>query len=247
KTALHRQLVLAALAARYRVIGRDAAWTQSMAAGRRPARVLPHLAVLMAFLLALTSAPWVIAEPSSHTLSKGIPAQPLGAALKELRRVTALQVVWVDKDTEQKRSTAVPAGLSAEEALSRMLQGTGLEFQATGEHSFSVFPAARQARAAPRALPPPPPPMNEVVVTANPRLEEVQGVPSSIAVWTRDEINEIGAKDFHDIAARTPGVEYDFYPDLGPQNHTNIAIRGIDARDGTSTAIFLDNVPMRAD
>src|SRR5262249_15061048 len=118
KTALHRQLVLAAFAARNRVIGPDAAWTQSMTVRRPPmARPLPQLAVLMALVLALTCAPWVLAEPSSQKLAKSIPAQPLAAALSELMHVTDLQIGWADPDIAHKRSTAVPPGLSAEEAL----------------------------------------------------------------------------------------------------------------------------------
>src|SRR4029077_14867056 len=87
----------------------------------------------------------------------------------------------------------------------------------------------------------------EVVVTANRREEELQHVPSSIVAWTREALDAVGAKSFGDVAVRTPGVEYDFYPDLGPGTHTNIAIRGIDARDGTATAVFLDDVTLRPD
>ena len=89
--------------------------------------------------------------------------------------------------------------------------------------------------------------MSEVIVTAERRVEELQHVPTSIVVFTRSDIDAIGAKDFADLAIRTPAVEYDFYPDLGPGTHTNIAIRGIDARDGSATAIYLDDVPLRPD
>ncbi len=89
--------------------------------------------------------------------------------------------------------------------------------------------------------------MSEVIVTAERRVEELQHVPTSIVVFTRSDIDAIGARDFADLAIRTPAVEYDFYPDLGPGTHTNIAIRGIDARDGSATAIYLDDVPLRPD
>jgi len=63
------------------------------------------------------------------TLPADIPAQPLAQALGEFAQHTRLQLVYVSSVVRDKKSHAVSAGLSVNEALTRLLKGTGLRFE----------------------------------------------------------------------------------------------------------------------
>src|SRR5258706_3195406 len=89
---------------------------------------------------ALLDAPATLAqavEPSA--LAAGIPAEPLAEALEAFARLTGIQLVYVSDILREQRSHAVPAGLGANEALARMLEGTGLEFQFLTPRSIRIF------------------------------------------------------------------------------------------------------------
>ena len=62
-------------------------------------------------------------------LTAPIAAQPLAQALEAFAQQTGLHLVYVSGVVQNQTSQAVPAGLSADEALTRLLQGTGLKFE----------------------------------------------------------------------------------------------------------------------
>jgi outer membrane receptor protein involved in Fe transport len=60
-------------------------------------------------------------------------------------------------------------------------------------------------------------------------------------------MRELGMKSIVEIAAMTPGVEYDFSTQWGAGILTNLAIRGIDSNVGTSTTgVYIDDAPIQA-
>jgi outer membrane receptor protein involved in Fe transport len=195
------------------------------------------------------------AEPH-EAIPVEIAAQPLARALAEFAAQTGLQLIYVSALVDKQQSIGAPAGLSPTDALSQLLTGTGLRFEFLNAKTVRILavPPAPVATAGPRRLtrgdarrdvrsaaP------DEVIVTANRREEQQSKVPISIATWTQESMAASGAKTIADLAMLTPGVEFDFYPDIGPGTWTNIAIRGVNSRDGTSTGMYLDDTPLRGD
>ena len=190
-----------------------------------------------------------------NELSEAIPPQPLPEALAAFARQTGLQVIYVSEIARGQRSKGAPAGLSASATMTRLLDGTGLRFEfltvrgvrilASGptEPSSRASLAPRRERAAGGPLAS----FDDVVVTAARHDEVANRVPMSIGVWTQWEIEASGAKDVATIANLTPGVEFDVYSDYSAGIETNIAIRGMNARDGSTTAIYVDDTPIVAD
>ena len=86
--------------------------------------------------------------------------------------------------------------------------------------------------------------LEEVIVTATRREERAGDVPISMEVWSQEAITAWGAKNTADIAALTPGVQFDHYPERPFQ--TNIAMRGLNGRDGSAIGIYIDDVPIPA-
>src|SRR5882757_9080360 len=67
--------------------------------------------------------------------------------------------------------------------------------------------------------------LEEIVVSAQKREENLNKVPISIAALTPEVMAESGVKSFSDVAALVPGVELDSASGFGPLL-TNVAIRG---------------------
>src|SRR6516165_8841289 len=82
--------------------------------------------------------------------------------------------------------------------------------------------------------------LQEVVVTATRREEELSKVPISVTALTQEALDTRGIKDFRDMVRFTPGVTID---DSG----TNaISIRGISSSGGAgTTGIYIDDTPIQ--
>ncbi|MBS0377322.1 MAG: TonB-dependent receptor [Proteobacteria bacterium] len=84
------------------------------------------------------------------------------------------------------------------------------------------------------------PGLQEVVVTATRREESLSKVPISVTALTQDSMDQLGIKDFQDVARFTPGVNID-------TSGTNaISIRGISSSGGAgTTGIYIDDTPIQ--
>ncbi|HUA89925.1 MAG TPA: TonB-dependent receptor [Steroidobacteraceae bacterium] len=84
------------------------------------------------------------------------------------------------------------------------------------------------------------PGLQEVTVTATRREESLSKVPISVTALTQDSMDQLGIKDFQDVARFTPGVNID-------TSGTNaISIRGISSSGGAgTTGIYIDDTPIQ--
>jgi iron complex outermembrane recepter protein len=197
---------------------------------RRP----PHVARVVAELLHTVPlcAPLALGSPaalaqatSSTTLPVEIPAQSLAQALSTLASETGLQMVYVSGLVRNQRSQAVPAGIPVQEALTQLLQGTGLRFEYLTERSVRILaaaPAPKTTRAAGGDE------LSEVIVTANRREERLQDVPITIDVLTEATLARLNATTFDDFLGYLPGVTAH---GVGPSQN-NLYMRGLGVGDG---------------
>lgn len=173
---------------------------------------------------ALLDAPAALAqtvEPAAP--ANAIPSQLLVQALEVFARQTGLQLVYVSGVVRRQKSHAVPSGLSAADALTRMLEGTGLKFEFLTPRSVRILAATN--------TPPKPAPaktatdeaVQEVVVTANRREEDQQRVPMTLQVLTGATLNRLNVTTFDDFVTYLPGV---VAHGVGP-GQSNIYVRGL--------------------
>jgi outer membrane receptor protein involved in Fe transport len=82
--------------------------------------------------------------------------------------------------------------------------------------------------------------LEEIVVTATRREENINHVPVSVTAFNQEMIDQKGIKDFQDIVRFTPGVSID-------NSGTNaISIRGISSSGGAgTTGIYIDDSPIQ--
>jgi iron complex outermembrane recepter protein len=174
--------------------------------------------------VALLGAPATLTQTSeSKALAADIPAQPLAQALAVFSRQTGLQLIYVSSVISNQRSQAVPAGLNADEALGRLLQGTGLRFEHLTARSIRIFAATPSAETGTKA--PAGEELFEVIITANRREENLQDVPITVQTINGEQLKQLSVTTFNDLLQYTTNVTYS---GNGPATG-NIFIRGLGA------------------
>jgi outer membrane receptor protein involved in Fe transport len=114
----------------------------------------------------------------------------------------------------------------------RMLSGTGIDFVFLNSRTIKLFKTAPSLAERPTEHPMAQMPsqfsaLEEIVVTATKREEFLRDVPVSATVLSGQAMSEAGVTNIAEIAAMTPGVEYDFNAQWGGGVLTNVAIRGM--------------------
>lgn len=196
--------------------------------------------------VAFTAASTAMAQATaSATLSTDIPAQPLAQALAAFAQQMGLQLVYVSGLVRDQQSHAATAGLSAKEALARLLEGTGLRFEVLTARSVRILGAAPPPELQPRGLTSGP--FAEVIVTATRRAENAQDVPITIQVISGAQLGELGVYTFNDLLKYTPNISYS---GNGPATG-NIFMRGLGSvgtgNQSQATAAPFPNVALYLD
>ena len=203
-------------------------------------RLIPQC-VLGGVLVALSFAAVPADAPSGNPLSLDIPAQPLSTALAAFADQTGLPLVYVSTIGDGRVSRMARAGMPPSLALRTLLSGTGLDFVFLNSRTVKIFEIPKLAATTVSSA------LEEIVVSATKREESLSKVPISAAVFSAEAIDVSGIKGMAELAALTPGVEYDSNAHWGAGVLTNLAIRGIDSRVGASTTgVYIDDAPIQA-
>jgi outer membrane receptor protein involved in Fe transport len=202
--------------------------------------------------VALPGVPATLAQASESTsLVADIPAQPLAQALAVFARQTGLQLVYVSSVIREQRSLAVAAGAKADEALARLLQGSGLRFEHLTPRSIRIFAdVVAPPATTPRVLTAEE--RDQVIITANRHVEDLQDVAITVQSLTGDQLKELNVATTDDLLKYTPNVTYS---GNGPGTG-NVFIRGLGSYgSGNQTqstaapfpnvALYLDDQPMQ--
>lgn len=85
--------------------------------------------------------------------------------------------------------------------------------------------------------------VDEVIVTAQRRDQDVQDVPVTVTVLGGEEIAEARIQTVGDVVTRTPGLQFDAYPSSEPR----LSVRGVSSSDrgaagDPSSAVFVDEI-----
>lgn len=217
----------------------------------------PTRYLLRCGLACLVSASLAAAPPgggdNGAALSARIPQQSLADALAAFIEQTGVQLIYLSSLVEGRTSHAVSPGLPPKAALTQLLAGTGLDFLYLNSRTVKIFATSKPARPRPDAQPNTPlspaprSTLEEVVVSATKRDQALGTVPLSAYVLGSDTLNALGIKGLEDVAAFTPGVEYDFSTQWGGGVLTNLSIRGVDSNVGAATtAVYIDEAPVQA-
>lgn len=166
-----------------------------------------------------------------------VPAGPLTAALNQLASQTGLQILFDARLANGKTSRGANGRLTASEALTAVLAGTGLSGRFTGANSATVVdPTANAGLSANGAVQ-----LGTIEVegdatqgyvatatsTGTKTDTPLREVPQTVNVITRQELDDRGVTDLNAAAAYTPGIRVIDYP--GGQGMPDIYLRGFRA------------------
>ena len=144
-----------------------------------------------------------------------IAAEPLSQALIALAAQADISIGLAGVNLANKTSRDVVGYTNVEAALDRLLEGTGLGFQAIDPQTFRIYelaavaPSPRQRAAAERPVETAPlrlPLIEEVTVTALKRPTSLQAIPLSLAVITSSLIRDYGLHSAEDATTLVAGV-----------------------------------------
>lgn len=200
----------------------------------------------------LFAAIMLLAVYTSHAappleLRADIPAQSLQSALTSWAQQSELQVVYVADVIQNQQSPGAGAGLPVKVALERLLAGTGLRFEFLTPRVVRISlraasPATHEKPAGAAATS-----TDDVIITGALLRGGLQAAPASVVVWAAEDLQAAQINDAVRLANLTPGVEFDSYQDYGAGIETNISIRGMNSRDGSTAAVYLDDIPLPTD
>jgi iron complex outermembrane recepter protein len=229
--------------------------------------------VLGVILLGASTSLTFAADATSHALNFNIAPQSVESALLEFSNQADVQVMVGSTAVAGQHTRGVKGQLSVPTALSQLLRYTNLTYETVG-NTVTVKRVAAATRAEPRKIPPeqtrsrggddsaalqmrvPSPSttsdprrsgsrMEEIIVTARKRTENVQDVPISISVVRSDEIDRRGLVNAEDYLRGIPGANQ-----VDSPYGQSIVIRGIETSlqsqnffSGTTVATYFGETP----
>ncbi|SNT17774.1 iron complex outermembrane recepter protein [Sphingomonas laterariae] len=192
------------------------------------------------------------AQSYAQAQSYGMPSQPLGSALKHLASTADIQILFSNADVDGKQAPALSGRFTPDEALRRLLTGSGLTHQNAGSNVVvvrgGVRPIAAQMNASPSrrmapAEPVAPPPavdepaatgLEDIVVTAQKRAENLQETPLAISAVTEHTIEARSISSVANLGSIAPSLVVSAA--AGAPNNAGLFIRGLGSADPLLTA-----------
>ncbi len=193
----------------------------------RPAAIFGGMMIRPASALALLLSTSLAATPAlaqttqtTSVSAYAIPAGPLTAALNRLAEASGLQISYEAGLTERLATSGVEGRMSAEQALSQLLKGTGLSWRWLDGRTITVVRASRAALA-----------LEPVLVSATPAADDSRSTASESAEGR-------SARSRQDIIVTA------VLPDTAAISGTKLAIPLIETPQSISV-IDLDEMRMR--
>ncbi|NUU36218.1 TonB-dependent receptor [Pseudomonas sp. C2B4] len=139
-------------------------------------------------------------------------AKPLPQALSEFSRVTGISVVYTDEAPYGLNAPAVNGQMSAEQALQRLLSGSGFTFRRTDGHTMALEPlptegalnlgATTITSVMDQSTSYQPPPTSSVMRTSAP----LQEIPQTVNVVAAQVIRDQAPRNLDDALANVSGI-----------------------------------------
>lgn len=184
-----------------------------------------------ALLVALASMAHAQNSPGQPLKRFSIPEQPLSQALLEFSEQADIILTVPARLVRDKIAPPVEGELTPSRALLQLLEGSGLVAVYTASGAITIGQPARYATV-----------LEEVMVTAQKRTENMQTVPASVSAMANQRLRSLHARSMTDYAAYIPGLNVS---SGGSPGQTTVTMRGI-APVGPSAVVgfYLDDTPL---
>tara|TARA_B100000446_G_scaffold54908_2_gene51128 strand:- start:16839 stop:19343 length:2505 start_codon:yes stop_codon:yes gene_type:complete len=160
-----------------------------------------------------------------------IPAQPLHSALKIWSDQSGQQIFATRTITENKTSHAVNGEFDDAEALQQLLRDSLLNYKVLPGELFVI---TEQATISARAHDEDSYGLEEVLITARRRSENIQNTPIAVSAFTHEKLQRYGFDELNDIAHSVPNLTFVPSPPIsGNSSASAVFLRGIGQLDFT--------------
>lgn len=211
---------------------------------------------LVVWLCFLTLTGRVSAE-TPHEIR--IPAGPLVEALESLQTQAQVELVYRAEQLKPYRTKGVAGVYTAEQAVRILLRDTRLEVrtdpsgamiivvrdtpQSRKEHgSIRTGDAGAAVGSGDEAMAAESVALEEIIVTAQKRAENILSVPSSVAFVSAESLQSEHATGLQDYAAAVAGLQVDT---VGTPGQMSITLRGIaPLGSGSAVGTYIDDAPL---
>jgi iron complex outermembrane receptor protein len=212
--------------------------------------------VLAICLITWFSTPAVFAQT---LYDFNLPQQALADSLRAIGHQTSVNILFDPRSVEKLTAPAVHGKFSASQAVNRILAGTNLAAEQTEANTLLVEPKDKAGKAQAAATLNDPPDdvrgsssegsqgsaLEEIVVSATRRAENIQQVPVSVAALSESFIQDTGAQQLQDVVRMVPGLSFN----PGSSGNESVTIRGVNTSSATGNSespvgYYLDEVPL---
>ncbi len=204
--------------------------------------------VRLAGLLTVASVAWLAPQSAQAQtqapVELNIASQDLASAIRQVGRRTRAEIIFSPSIVGSRRAPALVGSFTTEQALARLLEGTGLAARRTAQGGYvierrQISDASASVHASEFADD------SEIIVTATKRAEPVRKISGSVSAQTGEQLEKLGAQGLADYLTRTPGVVFN----ARRPGDGSIAIRGISTTTGrdqgqATTGVFINDVPL---
>ena len=162
--------------------------------------------------LSIASAAEAAGTPPRPPFSFAIAAKPLPQALSDFSRLTGISVVYTDEAPYGLTAPAINGPLSADQAMQRLLSGSGLTFRRTDAHTFVLEPvptagtlnlgATTITSVADQSTSYQPPPTSSVMRSS----ALLQEIPQTVNVIPAQVIRDQAPRNLDDALANVSGI-----------------------------------------
>ena len=188
---------------------------------KRILRTFKTISITLVVLLLMFKAGSVLAGQArlgDSPVTFTIASQTLAGALADFQNDSGVNVIYKDRLVQGKTTPGLIGKYPPSAGLKKLLAGTGLTYQVTAENTVvlkenkmvvaqrgskatSKREEAEEKEEAKRSVE-----IEEMVVTAQKREENIQEVPMSITVLSEIQIEDAGIKDMEDLMYYTPNL-----------------------------------------
>lgn len=188
------------------------------------------IALAAAVLMSVSAMPAAAQSALASNVPIHIDAQPLAEALLQLGRQTSLQLYFSPELVAGKRAPAVQGSLTPEDALGKLLKGSGIQYQRSGHQGYVLQPATTGAETTAPVL-------ATVEVTASRTSSDLVRPTRQSTVLERAELDELktGSDSLATVLAKV-------IPGMADSSHT-VTDFGQTLR-GRGMLVLLDGVPL---
>lgn len=198
------------------------------------------LAAVLGSTTALSVVSVAQAQETAARQSKfAIPAGELVAGLRAFARQSHVEVIYDAAELSGRKTAGVQGTLAADEALRRLVAGAGTEMVRDPSGAFLVRPVGNVGGDEAAYVP------EEIIVTAQKRVESIQNVPISVSAFSAKSLDEQKIEGGSELVRAVPNVSF------SKTNFAsyNFSIRGVGTKalsvaSDPAVAVSFNNTPL---